>query len=103
VFSHIWEENDRRLAGEIVAGLGEQFPSAGVEYVPSWNAKPRVAGEVRFYRTAQEPTARALADMLRERTRAATGREVEFRALDISGTFPNLPSGRVEVWFPKLD
>jgi hypothetical protein len=103
VFSHIWEDNDRRLAVEIVAGLGEQFPSGGVEYVSSWNARPRAAGEVRFYRSAQAPTARALADLLRERTRAATGQEVEFRAVDISGTYPNLPGGRVEVWFPKLD
>ena len=102
VFVHVAGRDDRASAEAIVRSLGPEWPLAGVEYVPGWGAQARTTGEVRYYRPGDAAAAADLARLLVAETRVRTGKEVAFRAIDISRTFPNLPTGRIEVWFPQL-
>ena len=102
VFVHVARRDDRAGAAAIASSLGPEWPLAGVEYVPAWGAQARTTGEVRYYRPGDAAAAADLARLLVAETRVRTGKEVAFRAIDISRTFPNLPTGRIEVWFPQL-
>ena len=102
VYAHIANPADRRVAEEVGRSLGAQFPLVGVEYIAAWGARPRTAGQVRFYRPDQRGAAQRLAERLRSETRAKSGRDFVFEIQDISRTFPNLPNDRIEVWFPQL-
>lgn len=102
VFAHIGDNADREAVMAIVQRLGDRFPPADVEYVPAWGESQRTRGQVRYYRPSQAEAARDLASRLRAVTRELTGVDVAFDAVDISRTFPNLPDGRIEVWFPRI-
>jgi hypothetical protein len=102
VYAHIANPADRRVAEEIGRSLGAAFPLVGVEYIAAWGARPRTAGQVRFYRPDQRGAAQQLAERLRSETRVKSGRDFVFEIQDISRTFPNLPNDRIEVWFPQL-
>lgn len=102
VFAHVADKGDSAAAEAIGRNLGPQWPLAGVEYVPAWGSQLRTAGEVRYYRPDDKSAATKLAGALEAATRSRTGSAIPFKAIDISKTFPNLPGGRIEVWFPQL-
>ena len=78
---------------------GTLFQSAGVEVVPA--AKPFTQTEIRYYRLDQAAAAEELASQLRN---AATAKslKLEFHTAYIGAAYPNLPTGRMEVWFQRL-
>lgn len=106
-YYHITREADRSYARELAEsvasaaapGSGASFPKAGIELVPL--ARPLQDLQVRYYHPEQETLARQLLDLLladaRRRQLAVTGRVVY-----LGESFPNLPLGRIEVWFPPL-
>jgi len=102
LYVHVAEKDDITLAGEVARGLDPQWSVAGVEYIPAWGARQRETGEVRYYRPADSAAATALARQLEAAVLARDGRRISFRPVDISRSFPNLPTGRMEVWFPQL-
>ena len=103
VYAHVASAGDREIAAAIVRSLGAEFPLEGVEYIATWGVQSRATGQVRFYRSDQGSAAQGLAQRLRSATIDQTGRNVVFETHDISRTFPNLPDGRIEVWFPQLE
>jgi hypothetical protein len=86
VYAHIANVADRRVAEEIGRSLGAAFPLVGVEYIAAWGARPRTAGQVRFYRPDQRVAAQRLAERLRSETRAKSGRDFVFEVYRMTGS-----------------
>jgi endonuclease G len=101
VYAHVGDANDAAIAREAMTTVGAPFSLAGVEVIPAWRGRTRT-GEVRYYRAEHLEEAQALAARLDQATSALAGRRVAFREVDISRAYPNLPDGRIEVWFPRL-
>ena len=96
IYYHVQRSEDRDLANQVASTLAQgEFPAAGVQLIPRGPA----SAEVRYYKTSQAAAAEMLARRLTEQVLALTGKEVAFKARDISRMFPNLPSDRMEVWF----
>jgi hypothetical protein len=103
IYYHVQRSEDRDLANQ-VAGIvatrrdpaePAEFPSAGVQVIPHGPS----SAEVRYYKTGQAGAAEMLTRRLTAEVLALTGKDVAFKARDISRMFPNLPSDRMEVWF----
>ena len=97
IYYHVQRSEDRDLANQVassVAATGD-FPAAGVQLI----SRGPTSAEVRYYKASQAAAAEMLARMLTAQVLALTGKEVAFRARDISKMFPNLPADRMEVWF----
>ncbi|MBK1660326.1 hypothetical protein [Paracraurococcus ruber] len=103
VFYQVTRDRDRDLAtalGQAVAQEGAGFPKAGVELIRGIRDLP--ATQVRYYFADQAERARSLAEALRgaaARAQVPLQAQVQF----IGDRFPNLPRGRIEVWFQPLD
>ena len=97
IYYHVQRSEDRDLANQVASSVATagDFPAAGVQLIPRGPA----SAEVRYYKTSQAAAAEMLARMLTAQVLALTGKEVAFRARDISKMFPNLPSDRMEAWF----
>jgi hypothetical protein len=96
IYYHVQRAEDRELASAVAGSLTPQhFPSAGIQLIPQGPS----AAQVRYYKPAQKAAAQALAQMLTQQLETLTGKEVAFKSVDISATYPNLPSDRMEVWF----
>ena len=96
IYYHVQRSEDRDLANQVAGTVApDGFPSAGVQLIPQGPS----SAEVRYYKTGQAAAAETLARMLTAQVLALTGKEVVFKPRDISRTFPNLPSDRMEVWF----
>ena len=96
IYYHVQRSEDRDLANQVASTVAPgEFPSAGVQLIPRGPA----SAEVRYYKTSQAGAAEMLALRLTAQVLALTGKEVAFKARDISRMFPNLPSDRMEVWF----
>lgn len=94
----------RMIAKDVAAAppgtdSGATFPSAGVELVSA--AAPLAETEVRYYRTDQDTAASDLKDQILEEAQAE-GLKLTVRLRYIGDKYPNLPSGRMEVWFQPL-
>ncbi len=99
LYYHVQRAEDRDLANAVAAALAPQkFPSAGVQIIPQGPTQ----AQVRYYKPAQKEAAQALAELLSQQVSAQTGAAVPFKPVDISATFPNLPGGRMEVWFARV-
>ena len=97
IYYHVQRSEDRDLANQVASSVATagDFPAAGVQLIPRGPA----SAEVRYYKTSQAGAAEMLALRLTAQVLALTGKEVAFKARDISRMFPNLPSDRMEVWF----
>ena len=96
VYYHVQRSEDRDLANQVASRVApDEFRSAGVQLITRGPA----SAEVRYYKTSQAAAAEMLAQRLTAQVLALTGKEVAFKARDISAMFPNLPSDRMEVWF----
>jgi hypothetical protein len=99
------DANYARMIANDVAGAppgtdsGARFPSAGVQLVSA--AAPLAETEVRYYRTDQDTAASDLKDQILEEAQAK-GLKLTVRSRYIGDKYPNLPSGRMEVWFQPL-
>lgn len=107
-FYHVTRRPDRATAKLLAAAVEAaaarpetpvQFPPAGpAEWVRSADL---AYTQVRYYRYDQAEAAGILANLI-----AAAAREAKVplmaNAVYIGGTFPNLPEGRIEVWFQPL-
>jgi hypothetical protein len=98
IYYHVQRVEDRDLANQVAGVVAQgQFPPAGVQLVPQGPS----SAQVRYYKPGQKGAAEILARRLTEQLLALTGKDVAFEARDISGSFPNLPSDRMEVWFAR--
>jgi hypothetical protein len=96
IYYHVQRSEDRDLANQVAGTVApDGFPSAGVQLIPQGPS----SAEVRYYKTGQAAAAEMLARSLTAQVLALTGKEVVFKPRDISRSFPNLPSDRMEVWF----
>src|SRR6185312_8464098 len=96
IYYHVQRADDRELASAVAGAVApRQFRSAGIQVIPQGPS----SAQVRYYKPAQKAAAQALADLLSQQLETLTGKAVPFRPVDISATFPNLPSDRMEVWF----
>ncbi len=99
VFAHVPDAVDRGAAQRIVASLPPALRAAGVERVG--DRGPRDTGEVRIYSPDQRATAERIVAALGPLSERELGRAVPFRIVDISGSYRNLPTDRLEIWFPR--
>ncbi len=99
VFGHAPDAVDRGAAQRIVAALPQALRAATVERVG--DRGPRGTGEVRIYSPEQRTTAERIIEALGPLTERELGRTVPFRIVDISGNYRNLPTDRLEIWFPR--
>jgi hypothetical protein len=98
IYYHVQRSEDRDLANQVAGFVAQdQFPSAGVQLIPEGPS----AAQVRYYKPGQKGAAETLARRLSAQIHELTGEDVAFKAVDISATFPNLPSDRMEVWFAR--
>lgn len=98
IYYHVQRSEDRDLANQIAAVVAQgQFPSAGVQLIPQGPS----SAQVRYYKPGQKAAAEMLAERLTAQVHAVTGQDVAFKPADISATYPNLPSDRMEVWFAR--
>jgi hypothetical protein len=98
---------DRPLADQVAHDVGlpgsatpaaASYPSAGVQLV---RTAPLPVTQVRYYQADQDEAAAALGERIVAAGRAR-GLQLSVRTLYIGDRFPNLPSGRIEVWFQPL-
>lgn len=99
VFAHVPDGVDRGAAQRIIAALPPALRAAGVERVGERG--PRETGEVRIYSPDQRAAAERIIAALGPLTERELGRAVPFRIVDISGNYRNLPTDRLEIWFPR--
>jgi len=107
-FYHVTRRPDRATARLLAAAIEAaaarpeilvQFPPAGpAEWVRSADL---AYTQIRYYRYDQAEAADILANLI-----AVAAKEAKValtaKAVYIGGTFPNLPEGRIEVWFQPL-
>jgi hypothetical protein len=102
VFYQIMRKEDRTLASTIGFQMPSEFPSAGIEYVAQPNPSKQ-RPEVRYYYTNQKANADYLACLLTAAYADVTHAvNVKFEARSLEGQYKNLPTKRVEVWFPVI-
>lgn len=102
VYYQIVRKEDRSLASQIGYQMPVQFPSAGIEYV-SEPQPSQQQPEVRFYYPEQKPQADYLACLLtRAYAETVPGTSVQFKSRSLASQYKNLPTKRVEVWFPPI-
>lgn len=99
VFGHAPDGVDRGAAQRIVSALPRALRAAVVERVG--DRGPRETGEVRIYSPGQRAAAERIVVALGPLTERELGRAVPFRIVDISGSYRNLPTDRLEIWFPR--
>jgi hypothetical protein len=105
VYYQVTQSADLRYAGMIAkdvadaTDLSASFPSAGVDLVAA--VRPLGQTEVRYYRLEQEDAALDLRNQLRIEAKAMS-LDLNVQAVYIGAKYPNLPSGRMEVWFQPL-
>jgi hypothetical protein len=105
IYYQITQRADLNYATMIAKGIAEatdlkaSFPSAGVELVPA--ARPLGQTEIRYYRADQDAAAQ---DLLEQLLNEAKGKSLNLsaRTVYIGAKYPNLPPGRMEVWFQPL-
>jgi hypothetical protein len=108
VYYQIVQATDRQTASRIGFEMPAEFPSAGIELVQSANAAKQKP-EVRYYHPEQKSAAEWLGCMLTEAyTKIVGGKprvngdEAAFGVIPLAGRYKDLPSHRVEVWFPAI-
>ena len=102
VYYQIVRKEDRKLASSIGFQMPVQFPSAGIEYV-SEPQPSQQQPEVRFYYPDQKPQADYLACLLtRAYAETVPGTNVQFKSRSLASQYKNLPTKRIEVWFPPI-
>jgi hypothetical protein len=105
IYYQITQRADLNYANMIAKGIADatdlspSFPSAGVELVPA--ARPLGQTEIRYYRPDQDAAAQ---DLLEQLLTEAKGKSLNLsaRTVYIGAKYPNLPPGRMEVWFQPL-
>lgn len=99
IYAQYRAAEDQAGVEELLMWLKEAgFPTAKPELV----AGTSQGGDVRYYSAGQEPCAVALSAVMTDIMSRHFGMETDFPAFSLEGRFKNLPTGRMELWFPNF-
>lgn len=88
-------DTDKDVVNRVAIGLRDK----GYVVPDTQLVTQQTSGDVRYYRPSEQSDAK----LLKQNVEGLIGsKQMSLKLLDISKTYPNLPSGIMEVWIPDL-